>query len=157
MADSFEQIPDVSSPSYLHPEYGNAVVDNLLHVAAREHPDFLDLLLDLKFTLNQRVDATETLRLFCIARRELEEVFYLRLYRLRRWLEAQIAAEVTWPRGYRMLIRPVKLSERSLEDLSRGLLARAAESRPEVMGGAGKISFHFLPLSLHQMAPALRG
>lgn len=125
------------------------MVDNLLHVAAREHPQSLDLLLDLKSVLNQRQNAVETLRLFCIARQQLEEVFYLRLYRLRRWLEAQIVAEVTWPRGYRTLIRPVKLSERSVPALKEALIVRASEERPEVASSAGQVHFHFLSLS-HQ-------
>lgn len=71
------------------------VIDELLclprHAVTGEE---VDLLLDFRWQLRQRIEAEATLRLFCDLRIRLENRHYLALFRIRRWLENHLVASV---------------------------------------------------------------
>ena len=129
MENQPDKIVHADAPAYLDLRYGDFVVDNLLEEATEKMPHLVDLLLDFKHTIGLRVDADETVRLFCDLRRELEDLYYLRLYRLRRWLEGQLMAEISGVRGDRVLMRPVALRQRTHPELLQAIKEQATEQK----------------------------
>ncbi len=77
-----------------HSQCGLEVVDELLSAPGAVTGEEVDLLLDFRSLLRARLEAENTLRVFCDLRRRLEQPHYLAFYRLRRWLENQMMAEV---------------------------------------------------------------
>jgi hypothetical protein len=70
-------------------------MDELLSTPHAINGDEMDLLLDFRSLVRARSDAETTLRLFCELRRRLEQRHYLAFYRLRRWLEQQLIAQIS--------------------------------------------------------------
>lgn len=86
-----------------------------------------DLLLDLHQLVKARGDAEATLRTFCELRRRLERRHYVAFYRLRRWLEAHVVAEVTAPPGKGQVSLPLRLGFYCVEAVRRACLCRALD------------------------------
>ncbi len=107
---------------------GHEIVDVLLHEQAERAPDLVDSLLDLKSALAQRSDAEQILETFCELRRRLEKRYYLAFYRMRRWLENQMEAQVSRGRGYAPRVYPIRLKARTLSGVIESIRAEFGES-----------------------------
>lgn len=104
------------------------VIDQLLARTVSVRGEDADLLLDLRSWIRRREDAESALRTFCELRRRLEQREYLAFFRLRRWLENHLVAEVricpaTEPRPV-----PVRLQYFCLEAVRRASLCSALGS-----------------------------
>jgi hypothetical protein len=101
------------------------VIDELLSepsiVTRREADD----LLDLRWQLVNAEDAEGTLRTFCAVRRRMERRHYLAFFRIRRWLENQIVANVTLSPGGSQQQITLKLDHYCVEALRRASLCIA--------------------------------
>jgi len=82
------------APARCRPGCSLEVVAELLSQPGAVAGDEADSLLDLHQLLKHRREAEAALRLFCDLRRRLEQRHYLAFYRLRRWLENHIVAEI---------------------------------------------------------------
>jgi hypothetical protein len=103
-----------------------------------------DYLLDLHQLLSRRADAEQALRVFCELRRRLEQRHYLALYRLRRWLQNHILAEVQPSEDAAPIWVPLLLKCYCLEAVRRVCLCSALQAglsfdRP-------RLRFRFVPL-----------
>lgn len=79
----------------------------------------VDLLLDLRWQLRRRTEAETTLRLFCDLRRRMEARHYLAFFRLRRWLENQVVAEVRVCPAAEVRVAKVRLDHYCVEAVRR--------------------------------------
>lgn len=86
--------PGTTPPS--HPFFvGLAHLRSLLaHEEVAESAERTDAVLDMISVLLHQRPAAQALRAFCAVRQSCEPACYLALYRLRRWLESQIAVRV---------------------------------------------------------------
>ena len=105
----------------------------------------VDLLLDLRWQLRRRTEAETSLRLFCDLRRRMERRHYLAFFRLRRWLENQLVAEVRICPAAAAGEVPVKLDHYCVEAIRRSCLC-ASLSRVAVML-VPRLRFAFRPSS----------
>ena len=103
------------------------VVDELLATPEAVSGDEADLLLDFRSLLRAHNDAEGTLRLFSDLRRRLEQRHYLAFYRLRRWLENQIKAEVWNEDPGRARQVPLRLEFYCVEAIRRSCLCAALQ------------------------------
>src|SRR5688572_24275646 len=120
-----------SSLSTAHPvlssecplNHGLAVVDQLLAAITRDgNATALDVALDFRLLLASSSDADMILREFFGLRSVVEEGYYLACFRLRRWLQAQIVAQVRLDRS-----QPVRQACINLDAATyRELCARCA-------------------------------
>lgn len=103
-----------------------------------------DLLLDLHQLIKSRVEAEAALKVFCELRRRLESRKYLAFYRLRRWLEAHLIAELRVPRNSDPQQLPVRLNGYCVEAIRRFCLCAGL-----AIGAGGpraRLSFKFQPV-----------
>lgn len=119
------------------------VLDNLLRAKGKTRGDEVDALLDLRSVLRQRQDAEAALALFCRLRGMLETQHYLDFYRLRRWLENHIQAEVLFHRGTPGRTTNIILDADGLEAM-RGR-CRQSVIVPGEQLPAAKVRFRFRP------------
>jgi len=118
------------TPTTCRERCGHEIVDVLLHEQADKDPALTDALLDLKFALTHRRDVEEILHVFCNLRRRLEKRYYLAFYRLRRWLENQLEAQVSPGRGYPPQPFPVRLEARTVDGIKHSIRKAAREKDP---------------------------
>ena len=104
----------------------------------------VDLLLDLRWQLRQRAEGEGALRLFCDLRRRMEQRHYLAFFRLRRWLENQIVAQVRICPAAEVSAVSVKLDHYCVEAIRRSCLC-ASLSQGSVML-VPRLQFAFRPL-----------
>ena len=127
------------------------VIDGLLGMPrASVSGEEVDLLLDLRWQLRQRTEAEMALRLFCDLRRRMERRHYLAFFRLRRWLENQVVAEVRVCPAAEIRVEAVRLDHYCVEAVRRvclcaepgagGVFARAAFAVPVSPGGGAGAS-----------------
>lgn len=96
------------------------VIDELLRLPrSRVTGEETDLLLDLRWQLRQRTEAETVLRGFCDLRRRMETRHYLAFFRLRRWLENHLVAEVRICPAAEARVVPVKLDHYCVEPIRR--------------------------------------
>ena len=76
------------------PRCGMEVIDELLGGRGDVTGEEADLLLDLRSHLRNERDAEGAMRLFCDLRIRMEQRHYLAFFRLRRWLENHLMAEI---------------------------------------------------------------
>jgi hypothetical protein len=117
------------------------VVDTLLSTPDAVNGEEVDLLLDLRHELRARDNAEGTLRLFSDLRRRLEQRHYLAFYRLRRWLENHLVAEVKTCQAAEGRIVRVKLDHYCVEAIRR--VALCAGLRPGTVLLAPRVRFAF--------------
>ncbi len=103
-------------------------IDELLARTESVRGEDADLLLDLRSWIRRRVDAESTLRTFCELRRRLEHREYLAFFRLRRWLENHLIAEVRVCPAAEPRPVPVRLQYFCLEAIRRASLCSALGS-----------------------------
>lgn len=121
------------------------VIDQLLSLQSGVSGEETDLLLELRWLVGNRADAEGTLRVFCDVRRRLEQRHYLALFRIRRWLEAQVQAEVRFsPRGRPRLV-PLKLDHYCVEAVRRVCLCVALGPGDRLV--APRLTFRFRELA----------
>lgn len=103
------------------------IIDELLS-SGTVHGSAADDLLDLRQLVRSRTNAEAALRSFCSLRRQIEADHYLRLYRLRRWLEHHIVgvASSPAPNGERCCV-PIKLNGYCVEAVRRICLCSALD------------------------------
>jgi hypothetical protein len=103
------------------------IIDELLG-SGTVHGSAADDLLDLRQLVRSRTNAEAALRSFCSLRRQIEADHYLRMYRLRRWLEHHIVAVVgsTTPNEQRCCL-PIKLNGYCVEAVRRICLCTALD------------------------------
>lgn len=110
-----------------------AVIDELLCQPTAVSGEEVDLLLDLRWKLNRRVDAEVALRLFCELRLRMEQRHYLAFFRIRRWLENHLVASVRGgPAGEARVAVPVKLDRYCVEAVRRACLCAALARAPRM-------------------------
>jgi hypothetical protein len=119
------------------------VVDELLSTPGAVSGEDSDVLLDLRYVLRARQDAERALRLFCELRLRLERRHYLAVYRLRRWLENHIVAEVrSCPATVPARIR-LRLNTYCVEAVRRSCLCAATNEGFVLL--APRLKFSFVP------------
>jgi hypothetical protein len=120
------------------------VVDSLLSTPGAVSGEEVDLLLDFRHELRARKNAEGALRLFCDLRRRLEERHYLAFYRLRRWLENHLVAEVKSCQAAEPRLVHLKLNRYCVEAIRRVALC-AGLARGSVLL-APRVQFLFVPV-----------
>jgi hypothetical protein len=135
-----------------HPKCALDVVDELLSTPGAVTGDEVDLLLDFRSLLRARREAETALRVFCDLRRRLEQRHYLAFYRLRRWLENQIAAEVRSPVSAEAVRVPLRLDFYCVEAVRRASLCAALKHGAPF--SALRLQFTFLPVAAPAHAAA---
>jgi len=131
------------------------VVDELLSTPGAASGDEVDLLLDFRSLLRARRDAEATLRLFCDLRRRLEQRHYLAFYRLRRWLENHIVAEVSPSRSENCAQVPLRLQFYCMEAVRRQCLCAAMQQGLPLV--TPRLGFSFVPVTQPVSSPAVCG
>ena len=120
-------------------------LDALLSIPGAATAAEADGLLDLRQLLKSRRDAEGALRVFSALRVSLEQRHYLAFYRLRRWLENHVMAEVG-PSAEAPLVQvPVRLSSYCVEAVRRQCLCAALDRG--VALSAPRLTFFFVPLA----------
>ena len=98
--------------------HGVAVVDQLLAAITRQRDDVaLDVTLDFRLLLGSSNDADTILREFFRLRSVIEDGYYLPCFRLRRWLQSQIIAEVRLDRNQSVRLTPIDLGTLTYREL----------------------------------------
>jgi hypothetical protein len=121
-----------------------SVIDELLSTPDAVSGDDVDLLLDFRHLLRAREDAEATLRLFCELRRRLEQRHYLAFYRLRRWLENHVTANISVCQAAPPVRMPVKLNFYCVEAIRRLCLCTAMQQGVALL--APRLRFSFAPV-----------
>jgi hypothetical protein len=130
---------------------GLDVVDELLRNQASVRGEEVDMLLDLRSLLRRRQDAEAALALFCQLRRAMEERHYLAFYRLRRWFENQIEANVRLVRGVPERKAKLRMDWYCLEPIRFHCLTSVRQSGEPML--APRVVFHFRALVSHPEVP----
>ena len=117
--------PCTCTPVTCHGGCALQVIDSLLSEPRGVTGEQVDALLDLRFLLRQSDDAEAILKVFCQLRLVMEASHYLAFYRLRRWLENHIEAQVRLCRGLPETTVALKLDRFCLEAV-RSQCLRAA-------------------------------
>ena len=121
------------------------VVDELLSKPEAVCGEDVDSLLDLRHVLRARLDAECALRLFCTLRLRLEQRHYLAFYRLRRWLENHIVAEVRAVPGAKPVVTRLRLERYCVEAVRRACLCAVMNDGIALPGP--RLEFSFLPVA----------
>ena len=104
----------------------------------------MDALLDLRWHLRHRENAELSLRLFSELRLKMESRHYLAFFRLRRWLENHLIADVRACQAADAHRVPVKLDHYCVEALRRACLCSALGRGAVLL--APRLRFEFRPL-----------
>lgn len=120
------------------------VLGELLATPGAVTSEEADYLLDLHQLLSRRADAEQALRVFCELRRRLEQRHYLALYRLRRWLQNHILAEVQPSEDAAPIRVPLLLKCYCLEAVRRVCLCSALQTGLSL--DWPRLRFRFVPL-----------
>jgi len=111
--------------------HGLAVTDQLLAAITRQNDGpALDVALDFRLLLAHARDADTVLREFFRLRAVIEERHYLACFRLRRWLEKELAALVKLDRTATARRIALQLDVRSYDALCARCTTRAAGAEP---------------------------
>jgi hypothetical protein len=128
------------------------VIDSLLSLPAGVSPEEADLLLELRHLLKGRLHAEAGLRVFCELRRRMEQRHYLAFYRLRRWLENQVVAQVLPAAGRPPVRVPLRIGFFCVEAIRRESLCQCLNQGTRLI--IPRLEFAFLPASKPPGAPA---
>ena len=123
------------------------VIDELLSEPGAVSGEEMDQLLDLRWHFRHRADAEATLRLFCEVRRRMERRHYLAFFRIRRWMENHVLAEVRLCPAAEPHVISVRLDHYCVEAIRRTCLC-VALGRGAVML-APRVGFAFRPQLVH--------
>ena len=121
------------------------VIDELLSEKGAVTGDEVDTLLDLRWHLSRRTSAEAALRLFCELRLRMEQRHYLPFFRIRRWLDNHLVAEVrACPLSEPQPLN-VKLDLFCVEAVRRACLCAAAGRGVALL--APRVQFAFCPMA----------
>jgi hypothetical protein len=120
------------------------VIDELLAQPGAVSGEEMDQLLDLRWHFRHRGDAETCLRLFCDLRRRMENRHYLAFFRIRRWLENHLLAEVRLCPAAEPHSVGVRLDHYCVEALRRVCLCAALGKGSVLL--APRLRFGFRPL-----------
>ena len=129
------------TPATCHAACAWEVIDSLLREPQSVTGEQVDALLDLRFLLRDGGDAEAVLRLFCQLRLAMEANHYLAFYRLRRWLENHLEAQVRLCRGRPETTVALKLDRFCLEAVRSQCLAAALQPGQPLL--APRVRFQF--------------
>jgi len=135
------------APATCRAQCAPTAIDRLLSERGAVSGSETDLLLDLRWHLRQRTDAEETLRLFCMLRRIMEQRHYLAFFRIRRWLENHILVAVHPCPAAEPVYGRLKLDHYCIEAVRRGCLCASLKSGVALL--APRVRFAFRPLPEH--------
>jgi hypothetical protein len=122
---------DSSAVSQCPLNHGVAVIDQLLAAITRDHDaTALDVALDFRLLLANSTDADAILREFFHVRAVVEDSHYLACFRLRRWLQSEIAASVRLDRSQPARRTPINLNAKSYRELCARCAFDAAAGQP---------------------------
>lgn len=141
----------VCTPSSCHSRCALDVVDGLLSAQAGVRGDEMDLLLDFRFALWRAEDAGALLSLFFTLRRSMEQRHYLAFYRLRRWLENHLVANVRVCRGYPEREVRIALNRYCLEAVRSACVLQARQPGEPLLGT--RVTFGFARIPLPEPCP----
>jgi hypothetical protein len=112
-------LPDIAVSTFECPlNHGVAVVDQLLAAITSDgDAAALDVALDFRLLLASSDDADTILREFFRLRSAIEDRYYLPCFRLRRWLQSEIIAEVKLDRNQPVLPMPIDLGTATYREL----------------------------------------
>jgi hypothetical protein len=119
------------------------VIDDLLAEPGAVSGEEMDQLLDLRWHVRQRSNAETSLRVFCELRRRMEHRHYLAFFRIRRWMENHLLAEVRLCPAAEPRLVPVKLDQYCVEALRRVCLCTALGKGAVLL--APRLRFLFRP------------
>ena len=119
------------------------VIDDLLAEPGAVSGEEMDQLLELRWHLRHREAAEQTLRLFSEVRRRMEQRHYLAFFRIRRWMENHLIAEVRLCPAADPRVVPVKLDHYCVEALRRVCLCSALGKGSVLL--APRLRFLFRP------------
>lgn len=119
------------------------VIDELLAEPGAASGSEVDALLDLRWHLRHRENAELGLRLFSELRLRMESRHYLSFFRLRRWLENHLLADVRACQAAESHRVPVKLDHYCVEALRRSCLCAALGNGAVLL--APRLRFEFRP------------
>ncbi len=126
------------------------VIDELLGRPGAVSGGEADLLLDLRWQLGRRGDAEGALKLFCDLRLLMERRHYLAFFRIRRWLENHLVAQVRiCPAAVAQAV-PVRLNHYCVQAIRRGTLCEALNRGAVLL--APRLEFAF-----REVAPGVAG
>ena len=126
-ASSDSSHPCTCTPVTCHAACALQVIDGLLSEPQGVTGDQVDALLDLRFLLRHGDDAEAILKVFCQLRLAMEASHYLAFYRLRRWLENHVEAQVRLCRGLPETTVVLKLDRFCLEAVRSQCLRAAVQ------------------------------
>ena len=119
------------------------VIDDLLAEPGAVSGEEMDQLLELRWHLRHRDGAEQTLRLFSYLRRRMEHRHYLAFFRIRRWVENHLVAEVRLCPAAEPHVVSVKLDHYCVEALRRVCLCSALGKGAVLL--APRLRFLFRP------------
>lgn len=119
------------------------VIDDLLAEAGAVSGAEMDQLLDLRWHLRHRSEAEASLRLFCELRLRMEHRHYLAFFRIRRWMENHLLAEVRLCPAAEAHLTPVRLDHYCVEAIRRVCLCTALGKGAVLL--APRLRFVFRP------------
>ena len=122
------------------------VIDELLSESGAVTGDEVDLLLDLRWHLSRRAEAEVALRLFCELRLRMEQRHYLPFFRIRRWMENHLVAEVRACPAAEPAMLPLKLDLYCVEAVRRVCLCAAARRGTALLVPRVQFAFRELPV-----------
>jgi hypothetical protein len=126
------------------------VIDELLIEHSLINDQEADDLLDLRCKILGADDAEGTLRLFCAVRRRMERKHYLAFFRIRRWLENNMVANICLYPGVDEQPLNLKLDHYCIEAIRRASLCLALRSG--VALNRPRLRFVFRGSRLHPIA-----
>jgi hypothetical protein len=114
----------ISSPTGCPFHDGAATLDGLMAEAAGERDDeFLNAALDLRSLMVERRKAEACLAQLFALRARLDGRHYLAFYRVRRWVQREIVAQIRPDRTSPWAARDLPLDAARLDELTNGFLA----------------------------------
>lgn len=128
-------------PATCHGRCAIEVIDELLSQRKSITGEQADLLLDLRWQLSRQDSAEEALRLFATLRLQLEPFHYLAFFRMRRWLEHHIIAQVQSCPAAPAHHCAIKLDAYCIEAVRRHCLCRALAKGTPLL--APRLTFAF--------------
>lgn len=130
-------------PASCHGRCAIEVIDELLRSGKTISGEQADWLLDLRWYLSRRDQAEAALRCFANLRLHMESFHYLAFFRLRRWMEHHIVAQVKICPAAPTKNVSITLNSFCIEAVRRQCLCRAIEEGAVLL--APRLAFTFVP------------
>lgn len=132
------------------------MIDELLGHGSSISGEDADLLLDLRWHLRRLDQPEAALRLFCELRLRLEQRHYLAFFRMRRWIENHLVAEVRMCPAAEPQNVPVRLNHYCVEAIRRVCLCAGLGAEAVLLAPRLRFVFqlHASPAAALERRPA---